>query len=218
MRTAPGGLLQLPGDVQFDQAVTNSPYVREQAAAIAEIEAQRKALDRAYYPRFNAQVASYARGTGANPDGTTLGGASGLGPNIFNWAAGMTMTFSVFDLPSLRSRKEITDHRRQAETARYDQLIVDLTARLQRARQDAASARRVAALLPRQLEAATTAEQQARARYQAGLVTLIEVAEAQRLLTQTEIDESLARLNVWRSLLGVAAADGDLAPFLNQVK
>lgn len=218
VRPAAGGLLQLPPAIQLTEAVTNSPYVREQAAAIAEIEAQRKALDRAYYPRFNAQVASYARGTGANPDGTTLGGASGLGPNIVNWAAGMTMTFSVFDLSSLRARKEITDHRRQAETARYDQLIVDLTARLQRARQDAESARRVAALLPRQLEAARAAEQQARARYQAGLGTLIEVADAQRLLTQTEIDESLARLNVWRSLLGVAAADGDLTPFLNQVK
>jgi outer membrane protein TolC len=76
----------------------------------------------------------------------------------------------------------------------------------------------VAVLLPRQLEAARAAEQQATARYRAGLGTLIEVADAQRLLTQTEIDDSLARLNVWRSILSVAAADGDLAPFLNQVK
>jgi hypothetical protein len=41
------------------------------------------------------------------------------------------------------------------------------------------------------------------------------VAEAQRLLTQAEIDDSLARLSVWRALVGVAAAQGDLTPVLS---
>jgi hypothetical protein len=40
------------------------------------------------------------------------------------------------------------------------------------------------------------------------------VAEAQRLLTQAEIDEALARLGIWRGLLGVAAAGGDIRPFV----
>jgi len=51
---------------------------------------------------------------------------------------------------------------------------------------------------------------------QAGLGNITEVAEAQRLLTQAEIDDSLARLGVWRSLLGVAAAEGDLTPSWRQ--
>jgi outer membrane protein TolC len=213
-----GGLLQLPPEIPIDENVQDSPYAREQAAAVAEIQAQRQALDRAYYPRFNLQGASYARGTGANPDGTAEGGVSGLGPNIHNWAVGMTVTFPIFDLPSIRARKEIAEHRRLAEAARYDQILLDLQTQVRQARERLQSARRVADLLPRQLEAARAAEQQATARYRAGLGTLIEVADAQRLLTQTEIDDSLARLNVWRSILSVAAADGDLAPFLNQVK
>ena len=53
--------------------------------------------------------------------------------------------------------------------------------------------------------------QQATARYQAGLGDIDEVAEAQRLLTQAEIDDALARLSVWRGLLGIATAAGDLA-------
>ncbi|SPF45295.1 hypothetical protein SBA4_3350015 [Candidatus Sulfopaludibacter sp. SbA4] len=40
------------------------------------------------------------------------------------------------------------------------------------------------------------------------------MAEAQRLLTQAEIDDALARLGVWRGLLGIAAAAGDLEPFI----
>jgi outer membrane protein TolC len=67
---------------------------------------------------------------------------------------------------------------------------------------------------PIQLEAARATEQQATARYKAGLANIVEVAEAQRLLTQAEIDDALARLGVWRALFGVAAAQGDLTPML----
>ena len=41
-----------------------------------------------------------------------------------------------------------------------------------------------------------------------------EVAEAQRLLSQAEIDDSLARLGIWRALLALAAAQGDLTGYL----
>jgi hypothetical protein len=42
----------------------------------------------------------------------------------------------------------------------------------------------------------------------------VEVADAERLLLQAEIEDNLARLTVWRSLLGQALAHGDLQPFL----
>src|SRR5581483_1404347 len=58
---------------------------------------------------------------------------------------------------------------------------------------------------------------QATARYQSGLGTIDQVAEAQRLLTQAEIDDALARLGVWRGLLGLATAAGDIQPFLAEV-
>ena len=60
--------------------------------------------------------------------------------------------------------------------------------------------------------------QQATARYRSGLATFVDVADAQRILTQTEIDDSLAKLNVWRAMLSVSAAQGDLQPFLERTK
>jgi outer membrane protein TolC len=68
--------------------------------------------------------------------------------------------------------------------------------------------------MPVQLAAARESETQATARYRAGLGTLVEVADAQRVRTQAEIDDSLARLAVWRAMLGVSTALGDLEPFL----
>ena len=53
-----------------------------------------------------------------------------------------------------------------------------------------------------------------RARYDSGLANLTEVAEAQRLLAQAEIDDALARLSVWRALAAQTRVSGDLAPFL----
>ena len=75
-------------------------------------------------------------------------------------------------------------------------------------------ARRVAASTPVEVSAARVALQQATARYQSGLSPIDEVAQAQRLLVQAQIDDSLARLNVWRARLQIEAARGNIQPFL----
>jgi Trp operon repressor len=38
------------------------------------------------------------------------------------------------------------------------------------------------------------------------------------LLAQAEMDDAVARLNVWHSLFNVASAQGDLQPFLNVLR
>ena len=75
-------------------------------------------------------------------------------------------------------------------------------------------ARSVAENTPQELDSARTTENQVRARYQSGLATLVDVADAQSLLVQAETDDALARLAVWQNLAAVAASEGDLQPFL----
>jgi hypothetical protein len=50
------------------------------------------------------------------------------------------------------------------------------------------------------------------------LATLVEVADAEGLLAQAEMDDAVARLNVWHGLFNVAFAQGDLQPFLNLLR
>jgi outer membrane protein TolC len=71
---------------------------------------------------------------------------------------------------------------------------------------------------PAERDAARAGESQARARYQNGLTSVMEVAEAQRLLAQAEADDAVARLGVWRALLASAQVRGDLAPFLEHTR
>jgi len=102
----------------------------------------------------------------------------------------------------------------RAEAARYQQIALDLKAQWNSAVATVQGARNVAANTPVEVAAARAATDQATARYQSGLGNIDEVAEAQRLFTQAEIDDALARLGVWRALLGVATAAGDIHPFL----
>jgi len=216
----PGKLLDPPAEWESlpERAPGEHPVAQVQKLAVSEVQAREKALDRSWYPRFNVEAASYARGTGIQASGATGGAASGLGPNTQNWAVGMTVTFPLFELASLKARKEMEHHQELAEQARYDQVLLDLNGEVARAQAMVRGARRVAANTPIQLEAARATEQQASARYKAGLGTIVEVAEAQRLLTQAEIDDSLARLSVWRALLALAVAQGDVESFVQLAK
>ena len=210
-----GRLLEAPPSEMLAQAdLANHPIAREQESAIEEAKARQKVADKSYAPRFNVQGTTYARGTGANANFTTGGAASGLGPNIVNWGAGMTVTFPVLALPGIRVQREIETSRTRTEQARLEQLKQDLAAREARARAQFEGARRLVTKLPAQLEAARQAEIQATARYRAGLSTIVEVADAQRMLAQSEIDVALANLAIWRSMLAISTAQGDLKPFL----
>jgi outer membrane protein TolC len=215
----PSVLLKAPPETAVTTVeLWRHPLAVAQNAAVEEVKAREKALDRSYFPKFSLEGTSYARGTGIDSNGVTGGGASGLGPNIQNWAVGMNVTFAAFDLPSLRARKQVERYRELAESARYDQILQNLSGEVEKAKAVLAGARRVAQNTPIQLEAARATELQATARYKSGLGTIAETAEAQRILTEAEIDDALARLSVWRALLAVAAAEGDLAPYLDQVR
>jgi outer membrane protein len=208
-------LLQLPPDNNvspLDPAST--PVALEQAAVVEQAQAQLRALERSYFPRFYLQGSAYARGTGAEVDGKILGGLNGLAPNVQNYAAGFTMTFPVFDLAAIHAREAAQAATVRAQAARSRQIAADLRAQWNRAVAMLEGAKRIAANTPIQVAAARAAVNQATARYQAGLANIDELAEAQRLLTQSEIDDALARLGVWRGLLAVATAAGDIQPFV----
>jgi outer membrane protein TolC len=208
-------LLELPPQpavAPLDTAA--NPLSVEQSAVVEQLKAQLRNLERSYFPRFYLQGAAYARGTGAEVNGTNLGGLNGLAPTTQDYALGFTVTFPVTDRASIRAREAGQSATIRAEMARYQQITTDLKARWNVAVATLGGARSVAANTPVQVAAARAATAQATARYQSGLGNIDEVAEAQRLLAQAEIDDALARLAVWRALLGIATAAGDLQPFL----
>lgn len=211
----PGGLTRLPPDIQPTKLNTAmNPVAVEQNAVVEQARAQLHALERTYFPRFYLQGAAYARGTGAETNGQRLGGLNGLAPNVQDYAIGFSVVFPIMDFAAIRAREAEQNAAIRSQAAKSEQLAVELRAQWNRAVASLNGARQIAGNTPIQVTAARTATNQATARYQAGLANIDELAEAQRLLTQAEIDDVLARLGVWRGLLGIAAAAGDIQPFV----
>jgi outer membrane protein TolC len=209
LQRAPAGPLPAPAGVD------THPAMLARQAAVDTARQREQVLAHAYVPRVTFQTALASRGAPA-VGATGIGG--GFFPDTTNWAMGLTFTFPVFDFANVRARRQIEAGNEAVERAQLDRTEQAIRTAETRARADFDAARQIAATTPVALDAARQAETQIRARYDAGLATLTEVADAQRLLTQAEIDDRLARLGLWQALLAQASAHGDLAPFLGQVK
>jgi outer membrane protein len=201
------------------QATDNAthPLAALQRAALDIVLARQRVLERSFFPRFNWQAAVFGRGSGARVDGRLLDNR-GFFPDTPNWATGLTITFAPSDIFNLRARRRQEAHNLAAEQARYDQTVQRLKAEEAQARALTESARELAENAPRQLLAAQETELRVRKRYEAELGTVTEVAEAQRLLAQAEVESALAHLGVWRAHLAEARAKGDLKPFLDLLR
>jgi outer membrane protein len=206
----------VPMEVEDDGAFhpERTPAMREQHAVVSQSASELRATDRSWVPQFNLEAAGYGRGTGAETDGQRLGGANGLAPTVGNYAVGLNVTFGFLDFASIHAREASQAATLKAEESRETLVGRQLQEKFTQARAALRATRSVAKNTPIQVEAARTALAQATARYKAGLTSIDDVAQTQRLVVQAEMDDSIARLNVWRALLQLESVRGDLQPFL----
>lgn len=210
----PGGLLRAVGDAPPFATEVNAaahPLVEERAALARRARAIERATRFDYLPRVDLVAALWARGSGYYPGG--LDAAAGAVPDTPNWAAGVVVSWPFLDIPILRARARVAGAQARAALARRDEVALQVTGQFAEASAMLEGARRVARNTPIALASARTAETQAIARYRAALSTILDVADAQRVLAEAELEEYLARLQVRRAILYLARASGDLDPF-----
>jgi outer membrane protein TolC len=212
---APGALLE-PVSTPAVSRTTPSPthpQIVQSEAAIARTNEARRAVDLEYLPRLDLAAAIWMRGSGlyGSP-------ASGLVPDVPNWAAGLTATWSFLNIPAIRARARAASANQAAAIAHRDQTTLAIAGQLGSATAILRGAQRISAQTPTTLASARAAEQQATARYRTGLASVVDVAETQRLLAQAEIDDAVARIEVRRALLLLARASGDLSAFFGQTR
>ena len=192
----------------------NTPAMLEQHAVTSQAASELRATDRSWVPQFNLEAAGYGRGTGAETNGHRLSGADGLAPTVGNYAVGLNVTFGFLDFASIHARESSQAATLKAEQSRETLVGLQLQEQFAQARAALRAMRNIAKNTPIQAAAARTALSQATARYKAGLSSIDDVAQAQRLVVQAEMDDSIARLNVWRAFLQLQSVRGDLQPFL----
>jgi outer membrane protein len=207
---------EVPMAVEDDGAFhpESTPAMLQQHAAVSQSASELRATDRSWVPQFNLEAAGYGRGTGAETNGQRLSGANGLAPTVGNYAVGLNVTFGFLDFANIHAREASQAATLKAEQSRETLVGRQLQEQFSQARAALRAMRSVAKNTPIQVEAARTALSQATARYKVGLTSIDDVAQAQRLVVQAEMDDSIARLNVWRAFLQLQSVRGDLQPFL----
>jgi len=216
----PARLLDRAPEASAPQAtVAEHPLAQVGKAAVELAHAHEDVLTRTDRPRLYLQSSLFARGSGANPDGSFAGGSDGLGLERANWAAGVQVVFpNLLDFASLHARRAAAGALTRVESARYDEAVLTLTTQQRAAEALVDAARAIAQNTPIQLAAARQSEAQARARYDAGLASIVEVAETQGLLANAEYQDAVARVDVWRALLAQTVAEGSISRFIQVLR
>jgi hypothetical protein len=105
-----------------------------------------------------------------------------------------------------------------AARADFDLAMQVLEKKDARARIMLAQSIRIAEQTPELVRAAKVREIQVLKRYSTGLTNMVSLAAAERGLAEAEVEDALAQVDVWRSILRLSYVQGDLKPFLQVVE
>ncbi|MBF6571746.1 MAG: TolC family protein [Candidatus Binataceae bacterium] len=218
VKVASGRLLDMPATAPVvEHASPVDPFLHEALAEISAARASTRAAKFEYLPRVEVVAGIFQRDSGFSTNAVP-GPGNGLVPNTTNWAAGVVVTIPIKGLFQARADVHAQTANEQLAKARYDQVTLAIQNQIDSASAILDGARQIAANTPAELAAAHATELQDTARYKGGLATVIDVAEADRILTQAEVDNAVARVNVWRAMLLLARAVGDLDPLLTEIR
>ena len=177
-------------------AASRDPYILEAEARVRAEEKATRAIAADLRPDLSLTSTISLRGGGAPATSPTNQGV-GL-PNIPNYDVGLVLRWPIFNGPvSARERAS-----RAQEQVRREELGVVRFARstaVQQAYLAVGVARSALPALERAVEAARANYDQAEARFKSGLGDTVELADAEALRTQAEIDLIIGRFDLARA-------------------
>jgi outer membrane protein len=195
---ASGGASALPS---LDDAIAksqSSPYIRESRARVDAQRAETKRLEAQTRPTLHATASVNGRAGGATPTAGSVPTGDGFVPLIPNYNAGVVLSWSFLE-PSWGRRADASREREQAFELEVAQNIRSQRALIATSWQDADVALRTVAALERGAVAAKANYDQAENRFRVGLGTSTELADAQALRTEADIQLAIGRFNMART-------------------
>ncbi len=186
----------------FDQAlrlaIARNPIV---LAARARLNAQlstSRALTRELLPNVFASAGLSGRAGGAAPSNGDVPYGGGWLPDVANWHVGLVLSWNIFDGGAL-ARRSASIAREDAARAELDLARVTVSLVAQRAFLELDAARQAVPGLSESVTAARANHAQAEARFKAGLGTVVELADAETLLTRAQLELAVGEFSVARA-------------------
>jgi outer membrane protein len=194
-------------DQALRRAAERDPALKAALWRIREQEATTRAFRTLLRPELLLAASVSGRAGGAPPssgDGSRLGGWL---PEVPNFGVGLVLSWPLYDGTVVAQRRA---SRQREEVRRADLSVAQQrqVAAVQRGVVDLEVARAALAGLVRTRDAALANYDQAEARFKAGLGNAVELADAEEMRTQAEIDLALGRFEVWRATLALDRLTG----------
>jgi outer membrane protein TolC len=196
----------------LDDASRRSPWLLEALARVKQQERETTAIRAEMRPNIQLTGTFSGRSGGGPPTSGDQGPANGWAPGIPNWDIGLLLSWPIFD-GTINARANASARLEDAQRADLDVARLTVTAAVDKAYVQMTVARDTLPGLQRALEGATANYAQANARFGGGLGNAVELADAEALRADAEVQLALGVFEIARAraALGRALAGG-IAP------
>jgi outer membrane protein TolC len=197
-------------DAAIGQASTRDPRIAAAVAALRAEEEHTRAIGSELRPDLSLSTTISGRAGGATPSGNgDPANQDGWLPNVANWNIGVVFSWPIFD-GTIRARQSAS---RAREEVRHEEIALvrhDQTVIIRQTYAAVDVARSALPGLGRSVEAARANYDQADARFKSGLGTSVELADAEALRTEADIQLALGQFDLARAraAFGRAIAEG----------
>lgn len=198
-------------------SLNNHPYYQSIEAQKNTTAAGLHEIQRSWVPQFDVWGNVYARGSGVNANGV-INKADGWELSRTNAGVGVQLSFPILQFSKVNIRKKQYGLLLKSDEARLAQARLNISKQVQSAELQYKEDMKIAGKTPMRLKIADEVYEGLKLSYEAGLIDYTRLYQAQYELTQAELNNAAAQLQLWRSLLAVAVAKGNLSIFIDQLK
>ncbi len=193
----------------LEDASRRSPWLLEALARVKQQERETTAIRAEMRPNLQFTGTFSGRSGGGPPTSGDQGPANGWAPGIPNWDVGLLLSWPLFD-GTINARANASARLEDAQRADLEVARLTVSAAVDKAYVQLTVARDNLPALQRALEGATSNYAQANARFGGGLGNAVELADAEALRTDAEVQLALGVFEIARAraALGRALAGG----------
>lgn len=198
-------------------SINQHPIYQQLEAQKRVTEAGLQEVKKSLMPQLDFWGNLYARGSGIAANGN-IDKTAGLGFSRTNAGAGVQLLFPLLQYGRVNIKKKQYQSLLLADDARLAQASLDIRKQSETASQQYAQAIKIAQKSQQLTKAATAVYDGLQLGYQNGLIDYTRLFNAQYDLQRAEVNDANYQLQVWRALLNVAIAKGNLNLFTDQLK
>jgi outer membrane protein len=180
-------------------------------------EANLKIIQKSLAPQLDMWGNAYARGSGAEANGS-VDKIQGFGLTRMNVGVGVQLSFPILKYKRVNIEKKQYQFLLQSDDAKLAQARLDISKQIEDAVMQYQQDVKIAGKSPQLLKAANDVYQGLKLSYETGLIDFTRLANSQYELQRAEVNDANARLQLWRSLLSIAVAKGNLNLITDQLK